>query len=56
MPGAPEFIEYSKELPKDSTSQRAKAKNQTDSAATSRASKPGELASKVTSKVAQMQL
>ncbi|KAL8843092.1 MAG: hypothetical protein Q9170_000222 [Blastenia crenularia] len=26
IPGAPEFIEYSKELPKDSTSQRAKGK------------------------------
>jgi seryl-tRNA synthetase len=26
LPGAPEFISFTKELPKDSTSQRAKAK------------------------------
>lgn len=27
IPGAPEFIEYTRELPKDSTSQKAKAKS-----------------------------
>jgi hypothetical protein len=59
MPGAPDFIEYTKELPKDSTSQKAKAKRETDLAAAPKANKPsvgGESTSKIAGKVTEIQL
>ena len=59
IPGAPEFIEYTKELPKDSTSQKAKVKKEAESASTSKTSKPpvsSAAASKVADKVAELRV
>ncbi len=45
LPGAPDFIPFTKELPKGSTSQKVKAK--ADNAAKTKVTQPGDTADQV---------
>jgi seryl-tRNA synthetase len=52
LPGAPEFIPFAKELPKNTTSQKVKAK--ADGAAKTKVAKAGDTPGQVAEKLAQV--